>query len=300
MKQLMVLACALALVVSCSKGGGPSGNYVAKIDGTVITKEDAQREMNSLPPMAKEFFQGPDGTARFMDELVKKELLYLEAKKRGLDKNEDYKKKVEDFTKFTLINQLLEKEIESASKLTDKDLKDYYDSHKDEFTVSNQIRLSQIVVKTENDAKKAYERLEKGEDFSKVAKEMSVDKSGKTGGDLGYFKRGEMARELEDVAFRLKKGQTSQPIPLKDGIHILKVTDVKGTLMEFDKVKGLISQRLTADKQREIFDKLIENLKKNYKVELNKEEISKLTFAPPQAAPQQQAPQQQQKGQTKK
>lgn len=284
MKRLLLVFIALVFVASCAKEGGQKygkDGYVLKIDGNVYTQEDVQAEMSTLPEMAKEFFQGPEGTARFVDELVKKELLYIEAKNKGLDKNKDFQKKVEEFKKITLINEILEKEIQSAAKVADKDIKDYYDKHKEDFMVNTQVRLSHIVVKADDDAKRVYERLKKGEDFAKVASDVSLDKaSAKAGGDIGNFKRGEMKPELEDVAFRLKKGEISMPIKLKDGIHIIKVTDAKGSMLEFDKVKGLIGQRMAAEKQRESFDKFIENLKKKHKIDINKDALAKITFAP--------------------
>lgn len=289
MKRLLIIIIALVFTVACSKDSGQKGGYVLKIDDTVFTQKDIQDEMKALPDIAKEFFQGPEGTTRFVDELMKKELLYIEAKKRGFDKETEFQKKVEEFRKIALINKLLEKEIETSPKITDKDIKDYYDKHKEEFTQNTQVRLSQIVVKTEEDAKKAYEKLQKGENFKTVAAEMSKDeKSAKAGGDIGAFKRGEMNPTLENVAFRLKKGQVSMPIPLKDGIHILMVTDSKGTLEELEKVKGRISQLLIAKKQQESFDKLIDNLKKSHKLDINKNEVSKITFGTTQpAAPEQ-------------
>ncbi|MBZ0155457.1 MAG: peptidylprolyl isomerase [Alphaproteobacteria bacterium] len=286
MKKLFLLMIALVFAVSCTKGGGSKSDYVVKIDNTQISREDAQAEMNSLPDMARQFFSGPEGTSRFVDELVKKEMLYLEAKKRKMDQDKDFQRKLEEFKKITLINQLLEKEIEAASKITDKDVQAYYDSHKDDFMISSQVKISQILVKTEDDAKKVYERIKAGEDFAKVASEMSTDKgSAKAGGNIGSFKRGELAPELEETVFRLKKGEVGMPVKLKDGIHIIKVTDAKGTAVEFDKVKGLIGQKLTADKQKASFDTFIESLKKNYKVEINKEAVAKLAPAPAPAAP---------------
>ncbi|MCL4457891.1 MAG: peptidylprolyl isomerase [Nitrospirae bacterium] len=286
MKKILVAFIAVVFVISCSKDGGLKGSYVAKVGGKTLTKEDVQAEMNTVPDMAKAFFQGTEGMGRFMDELVKKEMLYLEAQKRGLDKNKDFQKKVEEFKKITLINQLLEKEIEAASKFTDKDVKDYYDKHKEDFMVNSQMRLSHILVKTEEDAKKVYERLQKGEDFAKIASDASIDKAtAKSGGDIGIFKKGDMRPELEDAAFRLKKGQVSMPIKLKDGIHIIKVIDAKGSVMEFEKVKGFVRQKMIAEKQRETFDKFIENLKKSYKIDINKDALSKLTFEPAQAPP---------------
>jgi parvulin-like peptidyl-prolyl isomerase len=290
MRRILFLFMALIFVASCSKGGGIQGNYLVKIDSTTLTKDDVQAEMNSLPEMAKEFFRGTDGTQRFVDELVKKEMLYLEARKKGLDKNKEFERKVEDFKKITLINELLEKEIENASKVNEKDAQDYYNSHKEDFVMNNQIRLSQIVVQNENDAKKAYEQLKKGEDFAKTASAISTDKkSAKSGGDMGSFKRGELAPEVDQVAFRLKKGEVGMPVKLKDGIHIFKVTEAKGTAVEYDRVKGMIMQRLTAEKQKSSFDKYMEGLKKNYKVDINKNELAKMAAAPapkPEQAPQ--------------
>jgi len=279
MKKLLSTVLAIFFIVSCSKGSEKNRAYVAKIDGTAITEKDLQAEMSSLPEMARELFQGSEGASKFVDEIVNKEVLYLEAKKRGLEKDKDLQKKLEQIKKLTLINQLLEKEIKASAKVTEKDIKDYYNKYKDDFIMPNQVRLSHIVTKTEDDAKKAYERLKKGEDFSKVASDLSVDKtSAKVGGDIGSFKRSEMSADIETIVFRLKKGEISEPARLKDGIHIFKATDIKGSQVEFEKVKGLIEQRLTAEKQRETFDKFIEGVKKNYKIDINKDAVSKIKF----------------------
>jgi peptidyl-prolyl cis-trans isomerase C len=294
MRKILLLFVALLFVASCTKGGGVQGNYVVKIDGTTLTKEDVQTEMNSLPEMAKQFFQGPEGTSRFVDELVKKEMLYLEAKKMGLDKSKEFESKVEEYKKITLINELLQKEIESKTKVSEKDAEDYYNSHKDDFMMHSQIMLSQIVVQNEDDAKKAFQRLKNGEDFAKVAAGVSTDKkTAKSGGNMGWVKKGELAPEIDEAVFKLRKGELGTPVKLKDGIHIFKVTDVKGTVVDFDKVKGMIMQRLTAEKEKGSFDQYLDSLKKNYKIEINKDEVAKLSAAPklmpapkPEAAPQ--------------
>jgi peptidyl-prolyl cis-trans isomerase C len=261
-----------------------TGSYVLKVDGTTLSKDDVQAELNSLPDMAKQFFAGPEGTARFVDELSKKEMLYLEAKKRGLDKNKEFEKRVEDFKKINLINQLLEKEIEATTKVTEKDAQDYYNSHKDEFMMRNEVRLGQILLKNEDDAKKAYERIRKGEDFAKVAAAMSIDKkSAKAGGFMGSFKKGELAPEIEQMVFRLKDGEVSTPVKLKDGYHIFRVIDIKGPVVKFEQVKDMVIHRLTGEKQKAAFDKFIDNLKKNYKVDINKAELAKVTAVQPPA-----------------
>jgi peptidyl-prolyl cis-trans isomerase C len=283
MKKYVLLFICLALLVSCTQGGEKKGDVVAKIDSSVITTKDVEQEINALPEFAREFFKGQEGMTRLVDELVKKELLYVEAKKRGLDKDEEFQRKFEEIKKNALITRLLEKEIKAIPQLTDKEVKEYYDAHKDEFVQASAVRLSQIVVKNEADAKKVYERLQKGEPFNQLAAEVSLDKaSAKSGGDLGLFKRGEMNQDLEKVAFNLKKNQISMPVPLKDGIHILVVTDIKGNALEFDKIQSGISQQLMAKKQQDGVEKFIEGLKKNYKTEVIKDNFSKISLTPAQ------------------
>lgn len=280
MKRVLVLLFVTCLVFSCAKKEGEKkGPYLAKVGDTVITQADFDKEMKGLPEFVQKMFEDAAGKEKFLEELVKRELLYKEALKKGLDKDQEYVKKLEDFRKITLVGLLLQKEIEAKVKVTDQDIKDYFEKNKDKFAPVTQIKASHILVKTEEEAKKIEERLKKGEDFAQIAKKSSIDPaSAKNGGDLGYFSKGQMVPEFESAAMRLKKGEISEPVKTKYGYHIIKVTDKKiGQVVEFEKVKNLISQNLMAEKQKEVFDSYIEELKKSYKVEINKEALSKLT-----------------------
>jgi peptidyl-prolyl cis-trans isomerase C len=229
-----------------------------------------------MPAFAREFFKGQEGMTRLVDELVKKDLLYVEAKKMGLDKEEDFRRKPEEIKKNALITRLLEVR-NATSQVTDKEVEDYYNSHKDEFVQPVTVRVSQIVVRTEDDSKKVYQRLQNNEPFARLAAEVSIERrSANSGGDLGTFKRGEMNQELEKVAFRLKKNQISMPVPLGDGLHILAVTDIKGAAHDFNSVKGGLRKQLMAKKQQEGLDQFIEGLKKTHAVEINKDSFAKI------------------------
>jgi parvulin-like peptidyl-prolyl isomerase len=281
MKRLVCIVILMVpmVLVSCAKQGEQKKTaYIAKVGSATITQDDLDKERKKLPEQIQKIFEGPGGTSKFVDELVKKEMLYQEAKKKGLENDSEYLKKVDEFKRFTLMSMLLEKEVVDKAKVTDNDLKAYYDANKAELTTNNQIRASHILVKTEEEAKKIEDQIKKGGDFSKIAKEKSLDPgSGKNGGDLGYFSRGQMVPEFEKVAFSLKAGEVSPPVKTQFGYHIIKVTEKKeGKVVEFDKVKDLLNQRMTAEKQKEVFDSYITTLKKDYKVEINKEELSKI------------------------
>jgi peptidyl-prolyl cis-trans isomerase C len=279
MKRMTVFALIITLLflfASCVKKEEKKGPYLAKVGKVKIMQGDLDREMKNLPAFAQKIFEGSEGKERFLNELVKKELIYQEALKQGLDKDTEYIEKVADFKKITLISQLLEKEIEDKAQVTDEDIKKYYDEHKEDFSPFDEIRLSLIRVKTEDGAKKIEEKLEKGEDFAKIAKESSIDtNSAKVGGDLGFLSRDQLSPEHEMVVARLMKGDVSAPVRTQHGFDIIKVTDKKtGTVVEFEKVKDLIAQHLAAEKQKEVFDSYIESLKKTYTVDINKEALA--------------------------
>jgi len=86
----------------------------------------------------------------------------------------------------------------------------------------NKVRCAHILVKTQTEAKAVQDRLAKGESFSAVAQKVSICPSAKKGGDLGQFGRGQMVKEFEIAAFKLQKGEVSEPVKTKFGYHIIK------------------------------------------------------------------------------
>lgn len=289
MKRLLLFLIILVVASSC-KGG--KDNYVVKVGDVNLTKEDVQAEIAAITPEDRPKYQGADGTARLVEELADKEILYLEAKKKGLEKDVEFQKRLESseqeakkmglkqvkgvqpWQRNLLVNYFMEKEMGSGPQVTEKEILDYYNAHK------YRVRISQIVARDTLSASKIFQRLKKGEDFAKVAKEESLDQeSAKAGGDLGYFSLSEGRKldpRLERIIPILKKGDVGGPVTLADGIHIIKATDIKPKDAKFDDVKVIISMKLTMEKKKEAFDKLKAGLKANYKVVINQEAMSKL------------------------
>jgi peptidyl-prolyl cis-trans isomerase C len=279
MKKAVLFLLVVFTLSACGKTQtGDKADYLAKVGNARITQADLEKEMQNLPDYAQSMFEGKEGKKRFLDEVIKKEILYQEAVKKGLDQSPEFKQKLEEFKKLTLISELLEKEIMSKGGVTDQDVKDYYEKNKADFVATSQIKASHILVNTEEEAQKILERLSKGEKFEALAKEASIDKvSGKNGGELGYFSRGEMVPEFEKAAAALKAGEVSKPVRTQFGYHIIKVTDKKtGPVVEFERVKDIISQKLAGEKQKEAFDGYLEGLKKDFKIEMNEKAIASL------------------------
>ena len=272
--KLLMLVLIIAFVFGCSQ---TKDEVIVKAGSSKLTKKELQEDLKSLPPQTKAFLASPEGINRLKDELIKREVLYEEARKKGIEKSEDFKKRMEEFKKITLINMLLEQEIKNMQNVTENEAKEYYEKHKDEFIKPTEVRVSQIVVKNEDDAKKVYERINKGEDFGKIAKEVSIDEKTKASeGDMGFFKKGQLNQQIENVVFNLRKGQVSMPLTNQKGISIFKVTDVKGTPIDFESIKLQLIEQLKAKKQQDWFNSYIEDLKKKYKVEVNDKALQEI------------------------
>ncbi len=280
MKKFALIALLALSLAACSKTdtGKAGGPYLAKVNGVTITQADFERELDALPDYARQLFSEPEGREKFLNEIVNKEVLYREALKKGLDKTPDFQKKVEDFRKLSLVSELFEKEVMAKAAVSDQEVKDYYDKHRDDFTVTTEIKASHILVKTEAEAQKVLERLKAGEKFSDVAKAVSIDKgSAGNGGNLGYFKKGQMVPVFEKAAAALAVGAVSVPVKTEFGYHVILVTDKKkGPTLDFERVHDVIRQKLAADRQKEAFDTYLAEAKKTYKVEINKEALAKI------------------------
>lgn len=91
--------------------------------------------------------------------------------------------------------------------------------------MTNQVKASHILVNTQAEAEQLLTKLNSGSRFEDLARKHSGCPSGKSGGDLGYFGRNEMAKPFADAAFALGKGEVSKPVETQYGFHIIKVTD---------------------------------------------------------------------------
>jgi peptidyl-prolyl cis-trans isomerase C len=284
----------LPALIGCSKIGGekPDSPVIASVDKDSITENDFLREVGKIPEWARVQFKGDEGKNKFLDELIKRELIYQHAKKMRLDNNEEYLAKIKEFEKMTLVSLVLKKEIEEKAFVDDKEAQEFFDQNADKFTIGTQLKASHILVETEEEAIGVQERINNGESFPELAKELSKDKgSALKGGDLGYFGRGKMVPEFERAASSLKPGEVSDPVKTRFGYHIIKLVDIKkGDPASFEQSKESIKKQLLAEKRKKLFDSYVEKLKLDSKITKDETVLSSLTL-PWEQAEEQPAPQ---------
>jgi peptidyl-prolyl cis-trans isomerase C len=282
MKKFLLLFFLLSITISflagCEKKVKSAGPVIAKVGKADITQDDFLKEVSRIPDWAKAQFAGKEGKSKFLEELIKRELVYQDAKKMKLDMDPEYREKVKEFEKMNLISLILKKEVEEKAKVDDAEVKEFFDKNADKFTIGTKVRASHILVDTEDQGKKIRERIRKGESFAKMAETLSKDKgSAQKGGDLGYFGSGQMVPEFEQAVMGLKTGEISEPVKSRFGYHIIQLTDVKkGEIASFEQTKEAIKRQLLAEKQKSLIDAYIGNLMKKTDIKKNEDTLASI------------------------
>ncbi|MEO1938826.1 MAG: peptidylprolyl isomerase [Sulfurimonas sp.] len=264
------------LTVLLLSGIVASAQTLVTVNGKPITQEEVDQELmqatqgrfNQVPPDRQAVFR-----QQVLQQLIGKELIYDDAKKKGILNSADYKKeykKLEERMKKELAIQVWQKKVLDGIKISNKELKDYYKKNIDEFKEKETVHARHILVKTEDEAKKIINELKglKGDalkaKFIELAKKHSTGPSGPNGGDLGYFAKGQMVPAFNDKVFSMKKGTiTTKPVKTQFGYHIIYLEDKKPSMTRsFDEVKAYIEQRLKMEKFKSVMKKKMDALQK--------------------------------------
>ncbi|MFQ5772679.1 MAG: peptidylprolyl isomerase, partial [bacterium] len=155
-----------------------------------------------------------------------------------------------------------------------------YDANPKFFKQPEEVKASHILIKVDADAteaqksearqkiKNVQQKLKSGEDFALLAKEFSQGPSSVKGGDLGYFRRGQMVKSFEDAAFSLKLNEVSDIVETRFGYHLIKVVDKKPEkIFTYMEVKDRLNQRIKQQKVEKEAGIYINKLKEDAKIE---------------------------------
>jgi peptidyl-prolyl cis-trans isomerase C len=233
-----------------------SDPVIARVNGIEIRQSDlamAEDEVGgSMPQMAPD--QKREYLITYLSDVV---ILAQAAEQQKIGDRDDVKHRMAFARNKVLMEALLQDTGKAA--LTDDAMHKVYDEAVKQMPPEEEVHARHILVPTEDEAKAIEAELKKGADFATLAKEKSKDPGAADGGDLGYFTKDQMVPEFSEAAFKLDKGQVSDPVHTQFGWHIIKVEDkrVKPT-PTFDQVHGQIENYVAHKAQAE----LVENLRK--------------------------------------
>ena len=258
MRNIILLVAAVTLIfsVSCSK-------KVAEGDGWSISAKEFREKYDSLPPDATPFVASPEGKKRYLDSLVLREIIYREAEKEGITKEPAILNRIEDSKKKVVIEEFLQRKVDGGLSPANEEKDAFYKENMDAFDNAETIRVRHILVKTKEEAEKIQKLLADGEDFTKLARENSICPTASEGGDLGYFKRGDMVEEFDKAAFELKQpGDISPIVQTQFGFHIIELVDKDHLIEQFitEKRDDLVNTYLEKMKEEADYKVFEENL----------------------------------------
>jgi peptidyl-prolyl cis-trans isomerase C len=263
-----VLLALLLVASACSDKPADPSKALAVINGKELTVGEFDLRWSQMPESARKSYDSPEGRKKFLEELITRELLLQEAKKRGLDRDRTLVERVERFKERSILDGLMKEEVDSRVTVTQDEVKAFYTTHSESFTAPRESRVSHILVKTEADALDLKKRLNEGEDFAGLARKVSLDLATRyKGGDLGVIKPGQMVPQFEQAVRHLKVGEISPPVATQFGYHIIKLNDrTAGTVQSFEETKDQVKDQLLLEKKRKRFDDLVASLRAKAKL----------------------------------
>ena len=237
---------------------GSNKGIAAKINGETIYINDLKQSYADHPQI-KDKVPFEEFYAKTLDVFVNSKLVYQAAKEAKIEETPEFTRQLVTAKEDLARKLYLEKQV--AEKVTDAEIKKLYDEYTSKFESQKEVKAKHILVDSEATAKEVINKLKKGEDFLKLAKEYSKDQVA----DLGYFTAEMMVPEFSKAAFSMNKGEYSkQPVKTEFGYHVILVDDARASkpldIKDIEpQLKNMVTQKVVA----EIFD----NLRNSAKIE---------------------------------
>jgi len=266
----LLLTAAIAVACGCVKKSSPNDKVLVKVSNSVITVSDFNSRIEKLPPYYKNVVE--KNKKRYLEEMIAEKLFYEEALRKGLNNDKEVAEILQEAKKKIIITKLIKNEIEDKTKVAEDQIRVFYEANKNKLKTPDMWRASHILLASEEDANSVLQALKSGANFEDLAKERSKDATAERGGDIGYFRAGQLVPDFEKATIALNVGDMSGVVHTKFGYHIIKLTDKKpsGT-QTYEKARPLIENELKNKNKAEMFNEYIMVLKKKYGVEIDQD-----------------------------
>lgn len=177
----------------------------------------------------------------------------------------------EALRKRTLLEKLITRDVNAKIRITDDEVEQYYKGRRGAYTTDRRVRVAQIVLHDRDRAERVLKRLKAGEDFGKVAREVSIGPEATAGGDLGFFERGVMPEAIDRMVFSLPEGKMSRVVQSPYGFHIFKVLgQAAAGGRKFAEVRERVAADLRKQKEAEAYNIWIEELQAKAAIRINR------------------------------
>jgi peptidyl-prolyl cis-trans isomerase C len=227
---------------------------LAKIDGVPITEDDVNDALEDIGPGLPQKLDGPARMQYVLDYLIDMKLVAKKATADKMDASPAFARRMAYYHDKLAMEALLT-DVAPHAATHQTEPKAYDEAAKAQPPVP-EVHARHILLPTEDEAKAALARVKNGEDFAKVATELSKDPGGE-GGDLGWFTKDKMVPEFAEAAFKMEPGQVSDPVKSQFGWHIIKVEGKRmKTFPPFEQIKDQAARYVVQKAQAEMITDL--------------------------------------------
>lgn len=249
------------LLASCTPP--PEDPVLALVNGRQITQSEFDIRWSELADATRARYEKEGGKRRFLDELITRELLMQEARKKGLDQDDTIRERTQRYKEQLILDELLKDKIKAKIELTKEELDAYYEKHARELLTPLKVSVSQMLLPNYPAAKDLEKQVNQGGDFAKFAQRYSIDgKTKANGGDLGPYRKGLVIPEVDEVIHTLKPGMISAPIKTDAGYYLVKIVPLDKEVIQADlATRERLRQELLNEKRRKRFDEMIADIR---------------------------------------
>jgi peptidyl-prolyl cis-trans isomerase C len=254
-KRITFAAMALAVMTMVAVPAlAAEEGLAATVNGDKILKKDVMGAMKAMSVKAEDTDKA---FPVIVDQMINERLMDEATAGANIESSKEFQQRLETARVQLLKSMYLEKYLKD--KITDKTIKAEYDKFKKENKGKQEVHARHILLSTEEEAKQAVKDLDNGAKFEDLAKERSSGPTAKSGGDVGYFAKGEIIPEFSDAAFKLKVGTyTKEPVKSQFGWHVIYVEDKRDrTVPAMKEVEAAIRNKLG----QEAIEKLVKDLR---------------------------------------
>ena len=245
----------------------PTAKVLAQVNGKPITEEDVNRFIMAMGRNGQAY-NNPQGRAAVLEQLIAQRLFLLDAQRNLLERDQAFKDQLAAVKEQLLMEYAISKCVESV-RVTEDEVRGYYDSHKEEMTEGETVNASHILVDSEDKANELLAAINAGEiSFEDAAKQNSSCPSSAQGGNLGDFGRGQMVPEFDTACFEMEIGEVRGPVKTQFGYHLIRLNAKNAAEpLSYNDVRAQLYEQLTREKQQAAYQSKINQLKIMYPVD---------------------------------
>lgn len=241
---------------------------LASVNGQNITEADVDRFLATLGQRGQNY-RTPEGRRVILEQVINQKLFLTDAMRNLYEREPAFKAELARIKEDLLVNYAVGKVLENV-RVTEEETRKFYDENPDQFTAEPTVNASHILVATEEEAKDILSKIRSGEiTFEAAAEQYSSCPSGKEGGCLGDFGRGQMVPEFDTACFEMEVGELRGPVQTQFGYHLIRLNSKgESAPISYEEIKDQIRQKLTADKQQAAYQSKVNQMKILYPVDM--------------------------------